>query len=82
VGALAALEDLGQRVPQDVSLVGYDDLPEVGEQLTTVRQDIAEIARTTARLLKEALVGVRPYGVRVPVCLVVRGTTCLKEVGG
>jgi LacI family transcriptional regulator len=54
----------------------------VGEQLTTVRQDIAEIARTTARLLKEALVGVRPYGVRVPVCLVVRGTTCLKEVGG
>ncbi|GIW28847.1 MAG: LacI family transcriptional regulator [Meiothermus sp.] len=82
VGAQAALEDVGQRVPQDVSLVGYDDLPEVGEQLTTVRQEIAEIARTTARLLKEALAGVPPYGVRVPVRLVVRGTTCLKEVGG
>ncbi|RDI95219.1 LacI family transcriptional regulator [Meiothermus sp. QL-1] len=80
VGARAALEDLGLRVPQDVSLVGYDDLPEVGEGLTTIRQDIAQIARIAAGLLREALGGAEPRGVRVPVRLVVRGTTRLKEV--
>ncbi len=81
IGAAAALEDLGLRVPQDVSLVGFDDLPEIGEGLTTVRQDIGQIAQAAAGLLKEALAGGRPYGVRVPVQLVARGTTSLWEGG-
>ncbi|MDX2003795.1 MAG: LacI family DNA-binding transcriptional regulator [Meiothermus sp.] len=75
VGVMAALEDLGVRVPAEVSVVGYDDLPEVGENLTTMRQDISEIARTAVRLLKEAISGSKPYGVRSPVRLVVRKTT-------
>lgn len=75
VGAVAALEDLGVKVPLEVSVVGYDDLPEVGENLTTMRQDISEIARTAVRLLKEAIAGVKPYGIRSPVRLVVRKTT-------
>lgn len=80
VGAMAALEDLGQSVPLNVSVVGYDDLPEIGTHLTTVRQDISEIARTAVRLLKEAISGTTTHGVRVPVQLVVRGSTSLKEV--
>jgi len=79
VGVKGALEDVGQRVPLDVSLVGYDDLPEIGTHLTTIRQDISEIARTAVRLLKEAISGALPQGVRVPVQLVVRGTTSLRR---
>ncbi|MBO1436727.1 LacI family DNA-binding transcriptional regulator [Meiothermus sp. CFH 77666] len=80
VGALAALEDVGLRIPQDVSLVGFDDLPEIGTSLTTVRQDIGQIAGAAVRLLKESLAGGTPHGLRVPVQLVVRGTTSLREV--
>lgn len=81
LGAWAALEDLGVRVPEEVSLVGYDDLPEFGERLTTVRQDIPTIARKAVALLLEARDGMPPRGLRVPVRLVVRGTTRRREVG-
>lgn len=77
VGVIAALEDLELSVPLDVSVVGYDDLPEIGTHLTTVRQDIPEIARTAVRLLREAISGATPHGIRVPVQLVVRNTTSL-----
>jgi LacI family transcriptional regulator len=79
IGAKAALEDLGLRVPRDVSLVGFDDLPELGHNLTTVRQDISEIARTVVRLLKEAISEAPPRGERVPVQLVVRETTARRR---
>ncbi|WP_117238379.1 LacI family DNA-binding transcriptional regulator [Thermus sediminis] len=80
LGAKAALEDLGLRIPWDVSLVGYDDLPEVGQDLTTVHQDIPTIAEEAVALLHKALAGEAPTGKRVPVRLVVRGTTAPKEV--
>jgi len=80
LGAKAALEDLGLRVPWDVSLVGYDDLPEVGQELTTVHQDIPTIAQEATLLLKKALAGETPVAKRVPVHLVVRGTTAKREV--
>ncbi|HET7558525.1 MAG TPA: LacI family DNA-binding transcriptional regulator [Limnochordia bacterium] len=45
VGALMALADAGLRVPEDVSVVGFDDLVD-GEryQLTTIRQPLARVA--------------------------------------
>ncbi|KGQ21350.2 LacI family DNA-binding transcriptional regulator [Thermus filiformis] len=82
LGAQAALEDLGLRVPEEVSLVGYDDLPEVGEGLTTVHQDLPTLAREAADLLEGALAGEEPRGRRVPVHLVPRGTTARRGVGG
>jgi len=45
IGALQALSDAGRAVPDDVSVVGFDDLPRaalVTPALTTVRQDIRE----------------------------------------
>jgi LacI family transcriptional regulator len=74
-GVIAALTDAGTRVPGDVSVVGFDDMPEIGERLTTIRQDIAAVARTAVELLHEALAGEPVRRVRVPVSLVVRGTT-------
>ncbi|MDI1289392.1 MAG: LacI family DNA-binding transcriptional regulator [bacterium] len=48
LGVMRALEDSGRRVPQDVSVVGFDDVPDAaffGPALTTVRQDLVEIGR-------------------------------------
>jgi len=81
VGAMAALEDVGVSVPLEVSVVGYDDLPEIGATLTTVRQDIAEIARTATQLVQGAISKESPHGIRIPVQLVVRGSTSLLKRG-
>lgn len=48
LGLIRALEDAGLRVPDDVSVVGFDDVDDsayFGPALTTVRQDFAEIGR-------------------------------------
>ncbi|ADI15978.1 LacI family DNA-binding transcriptional regulator [Truepera radiovictrix] len=78
-GVIAALEDAGLRVPGDVSVVGFDDLPEFGDGLTTVRQDVAKVAATAAALLKESLRGEPPRSEVIPVQLVVRGTTARRR---
>ena len=52
-GALQALTDAGVRVPEDVSLVGYDDIPqsfELNPQLTTVHVPLEEMGRTAVRV--------------------------------
>jgi LacI family transcriptional regulator len=74
-GAIAAIEDAGLRVPTDISVVGYDDLPEVGESFTTVHQDISALADHTVDLVLEALEAKPVRHINMPVHLVVRGTT-------
>ncbi len=78
-GAIIALADAGLKVPGDVSVVGFDDLPEFGEGLTTVRQDLAKIAETAVVLLKEGLAGRPVRHEVVPVQLVVRGSTARRR---
>ena len=50
------MRDNGLRIPDDISIVGFDDIPQsvsVYPQLTTVRQPLAEMgARATQMLLK------------------------------
>ena len=48
LGVLRALSDRGLLVPQDISVVGFDDVPEAGwyqPPLTTIHQDFAEVGR-------------------------------------
>ncbi len=58
LGALHALAEQGRRVPQDVSVVGYDDIPEAAflqPPLTTVRQDFVALAQLGVDTLLKAI---------------------------
>lgn len=58
IGALEALTQAGRRVPEDVSVVGYDDIrlaSLVRPRLTTVRQSSRTLGEQGMRLLLEAL---------------------------
>ena len=74
-GAIAALEDSGLRVPQDVSVVGFDGMPELPYRLTTVAQDIPAIARCAVELVLEALAGQTARRIISPVSLVLGDTS-------
>ncbi|SDJ95429.1 DNA-binding transcriptional regulator, LacI/PurR family [Nonomuraea maritima] len=79
LGVLRALREAGRRVPEDVSVAGFDDIPESGyfwPPLTTVRQDFGEVGRLALRMLLDRMAGGDP-GVRVLVApeLVVREST-------
>jgi DNA-binding LacI/PurR family transcriptional regulator len=54
LGILRALDEAGRRVPDDISIVGFDDIPEArffSPPLTTVRQDFHELGRQSFKLL-------------------------------
>lgn len=74
-GCLAAASDLGLRVPFDLSLIGFDDLPEIGEGLTTIHQDFDALAQGTLTLLHEAIDAQPVRSIRLSVTLQSRGTT-------
>ena len=83
LGVLRALHEAGRRVPQDVSVVGFDDMPDSGfflPPLTTVRQDFAELGRRGLGLLLEHLTGApgRPSEILVQPDLVVRASSAAR----
>jgi DNA-binding LacI/PurR family transcriptional regulator len=58
LGVLRALHEAGRTIPGDVSVVGFDDIPEAPfftPPLTTVRQDFGEMGRRGLRLLLETM---------------------------
>ena len=60
LGLLPALHEGGSRVPQDVSVVGFDDIPEAAytiPPLTTVRQDFAAVGRRAIEVLRPRSAG-------------------------
>ena len=78
LGALEAARHRGLRVPEDLSIIGYDDIEVAGYVgLTTVRQPLFESGHRGAVLLLEALGGrpVPPVRETLSVELIVRATT-------
>lgn len=58
LGLTHGLAELGLRVPDDISVVGFDDLPESGHflpPLTTVRQNFEELGRVGMAVILRGL---------------------------
>jgi LacI family transcriptional regulator len=80
LGALRALADEGVSVPEEMSLIGFDDIQISGYMqppLTTIRLSREELGRKAFELLASALREEFPVGRRLyqGTNLVVRGTT-------
>lgn len=82
-GARLTLMRRGLRVPEDVSLVGFDDLPVaryMTPPITTVRQPMFEIGQAVAAALLSRLGATPPLPVATPVVsLSVRESTCAPQ---
>ena len=79
-GVIEAARQLGLRIPEDVSICGFDDLPTAADRfpsLTTIHQPAKEIAELGARkILNTIASGEMPHGqVALDVSLVVREST-------
>lgn len=64
IGAIRALQEQGLRVPQDVSVMGFDDIPGAAfhsPSLTTVRQPLNRMGEVAAQSLLERIEGKKDY---------------------
>ena len=83
LGLLAAFHEEGLEAPRDISVVGFDDLPEapyLTPPLTTVRQDFAELGRRAVATVLARLRGEELHPDPVPPTLLVRSSTGLAPV--
>lgn len=78
LGLLRALAEAGRRVPEDVAVIGFDDVPEAANfrpPLTTVRQDFTALAHRAVDLLVAEIEGADvPASTVVPTALVSRAS--------
>jgi DNA-binding LacI/PurR family transcriptional regulator len=86
LGVLRALHEAGREVPEDVSVVGFDDIPEAPyftPPLTTIRQDFIEMGRRSLGLIVSLIEGVEPTpaGDRIEPELIVRASTAPRSSG-
>ena len=79
IGAIKLLKSRNYRVPEDFSVIGYDDIPlaaELTPPLTTIRQPTYDKGLHACRLLIDQIENHAPESeILLPVELVVRGTT-------
>jgi LacI family transcriptional regulator len=80
LGVYEAARQRGLQIPQDLSVVGFDDLPMAGwssPALTTVRQPLAEMGRVAAEMLGTLIEGLPLSSRRMELAteLIVRGST-------
>lgn len=84
LGILRALSERGRSVPGDVSIVGFDDVPEAAyfiPPLTTIRPDFDTVATATLALLLEQIESGEPTSKRQTIAptLVARGSVAVRR---
>ena len=70
LGVLRSLNEAGRRVPDEISIVGFDEIPEAAyftPPLTTVRQDFNEMGRLSLHVLLEQIEAARARLARMTV---------------
>jgi LacI family transcriptional regulator len=82
IGAIRAIQERGLRVPQDISVVGFDDIPGAGfysPSLTTVRQPLNRMGEVAAQSLLDRIEGKKEYlsEIAIEPELVVRESTAI-----
>ncbi|PRB13119.1 LacI family DNA-binding transcriptional regulator [Microbacterium sp. MYb62] len=80
LGLMRALAESGRRVPEDVGVIGFDDMPDAANYrppLTTIRQDFAALAHRAVSALVGAIEGAPEIGepAVIPTSLVERAST-------
>lgn len=80
IGAIRAFQEKGLRVPQDISVMGFDDIPGAAFQtpsLTTVRQPLNRMGEVAAQSLLDRIEGKKEYPAEIAIEpeLVVREST-------
>ncbi len=77
IGAIRALIERGRRVPEDVSVIGYDDTP-LGATyvppLSSVHQNFVDAGVLLARKIRQLIDGQAPHSETLPTHLVLRAT--------
>ncbi len=85
IGAMQALTDSGKRVPEDVSVVGFDDLPRaawVTPSLTTIQQNTREAGEGVVELIADLIEGKAAESVQMEPKLIVRDSCGGKVLAG
>lgn len=81
IGAIRAFRDHGLRVPEDISVVGFDDIQSAAynnPSLTTIRQPLHSMGTHAARILLQRLQGRKDYPDHLAIVpeLIIRESTC------
>jgi LacI family transcriptional regulator len=87
IGAIRAIREAGLRVPEDISVVGFDDIREAAYQypsLTTIHQPLAKMGEIAADTLLQRIAGRKDYPRRILIepQLVVRESTAKVPCAG
>jgi DNA-binding LacI/PurR family transcriptional regulator len=87
IGAIWAFREAGLRVPEDISVVGFDDIPGAAfsnPALTTVRQPLIRMGQIAAQTLVDQIEGNGQYlpEIAVEAEFVARASTCAAPVDG
>ncbi len=80
MGAMDAIRHRGLRIPDDVSIVGFDNIPQsamVFPQLTTIQQPLEQMGRVATQMLLDTLKdpAERHTRIELPTELIVRNST-------
>lgn len=83
-GAMRAIEEVGLTVPDDIAVVGFDDVPAAAEAspgLTTIHQDILATSQQSVRTLLEIIESADNYTrqIYLPAELIIRGSCGAKR---
>jgi LacI family transcriptional regulator len=86
IGAVKAIRDHGLRVPEDISVVGFDDIEGASyntPSLTTIRQPLKQMGTVAAHILLKRIRGLETVSNVAPILpeLVIRESTCAPKSG-